>query len=89
MVETGGMEAGPLAAEVPAGDSAPVDGAAGAAHALGLEKETEIESPPPPPPPAKTRRVEQECSTIVGCGKVFYPGCKDLPGICEKDRYSR
>ena len=72
MVETGGMEAGPLAAEVPAGDSAPADGAAGAADALGLENENDVESPPPPPPPAKTRRVEGDTTACSkGCGKVF------------------
>ncbi len=66
------MEVGPLAAEVPAGDSAPADGAAGAAGVSDADKENDVESPPPPPPAAKARRVERhQTACSEGCGKVF------------------
>ena len=73
-----GTEAGALGAGVPAGDSAPADGAAGAAEVSGANKENDVESPPPPPPPAKARRVEgNKTACSKGCGKVFvYPGAR-------------
>ena len=44
MEDTGGTEAGALGAGVPAGDSAPADGAAGTAEVSGANKENDVES---------------------------------------------